>query len=123
MCGAAALNWQKPPRVATHASHLAVRLSAGTAHATCRERVDGIGTMFDDNRSLSSTGAPAGTALRVLLIEDAENDAMLILNELRRGDYEPAWERVDTPAALRSALERRTWDPTMSCRSWTLSPP
>lgn len=33
--------------------------------------------------------------LRVLLIEDSENDAMLLLRELRRGGYEPHCQRVD----------------------------
>jgi len=48
--------------------------------------------------------------LRVLLIEDSEDDALLILRELRRGGYEPLWERHDTAAALDDALRRHTWD-------------
>jgi PAS domain S-box-containing protein len=51
-----------------------------------------------------------GTSTRVLLIEDSEDDAQLILRELRRADYEPTWERVDTPAALRAALQGSGWD-------------
>lgn len=42
--------------------------------------------------------------MRVLLIEDSENDAMLLLREFRRGGYEPFYERVDTPEAMEEAL-------------------
>lgn len=48
--------------------------------------------------------------VRVLLIEDSENDALLILNELRNGGFDPSWERVDTAGALRAAFETKTWD-------------
>ncbi len=49
-------------------------------------------------------------ALRVLLIEDSENDAMLILRELRRSGYDPVSERVETAGAMRSALSSHAWD-------------
>src|ERR1035437_5842956 len=58
---------------------------------------------------ISST-SPARVPLRVLLIEDCAADAELLLAELRRGGYEPTWERVDTAAALRAALQRQPWD-------------
>jgi diguanylate cyclase (GGDEF)-like protein len=48
--------------------------------------------------------------LRVLLIEDSQDDALLLLHELRRCDYDPAFERVDTLAAMQAALDRQTWD-------------
>ena len=48
--------------------------------------------------------------LHLLLIEDLEDDALLILRELRRAGYEPTWERVDTAAALSAALAAQTWD-------------
>ena len=50
------------------------------------------------------------TPLRVLIVEDSEDDALLILRELRRGDYDPTFERVDTPDALNAALAGQTWD-------------
>lgn len=46
---------------------------------------------------------------RVLLIEDSEDDAALLVRELQRGGYEAVWERVDTPADLVAALDRATW--------------
>jgi len=48
--------------------------------------------------------------LRVLIAEDSEDDARLLLRELQRAGYEPTFERVDTPAAMTSALERHAWD-------------
>lgn len=42
--------------------------------------------------------------LRLLLVEDSENDAMLLLRELRRGGYEPVCERVDTSEDMEAAL-------------------
>ncbi len=49
-------------------------------------------------------------ALRVLLVEDSETDAELMLRVLRRGGYETDFERVETAEAMAAALERRTWD-------------
>jgi serine phosphatase RsbU (regulator of sigma subunit) len=48
--------------------------------------------------------------LKILVVEDSEDDTILLLRELRRGDYEPAFERVDTPGAMRAALDRQPWD-------------
>ncbi|HEX5505472.1 MAG TPA: PAS domain S-box protein, partial [Thermomicrobiales bacterium] len=51
-----------------------------------------------------------GTPLSVLIVEDSEDDALLLLRELRRG-YQPITHlRVDSAAALTAALERRTWE-------------
>jgi hypothetical protein len=49
-----------------------------------------------------------GTPLRVLLVEDSENDALLLLRELRRGGYEPLYERVSTPEEMEKALGEAT---------------
>lgn len=49
-------------------------------------------------------------ALRVLLIDDDEDDVLLTLAELRRGGYEPQWERVDSAGALAAAVRGRQWD-------------
>jgi len=37
------------------------------------------------------------TALRVLIVEDSEEDALFLVRELRRGGYEAAYQRVDSP--------------------------
>ncbi len=52
--------------------------------------------------------------LRLLLIEDSEDDALLIVRELTRAGYEPNYVRVDTEAAVRTALKRGPWDIVVS---------
>ena len=55
-----------------------------------------------------------GKPLRALIVEDSEDDVALLLEELQRGGYEPAYECVDTPAAMSAALTREPWDIIMS---------
>ncbi|HJW82300.1 MAG TPA: EAL domain-containing protein [Acidiferrobacterales bacterium] len=50
------------------------------------------------------------TPLRILIVEDSETDAELLLRELRRGGYAPEFERVQTPEGLDDALDRQAWD-------------
>jgi signal transduction histidine kinase len=52
--------------------------------------------------------------LRVLIVEDDERDAALMLHELQRGDYDVTYERVDTPEAMTAALENHPWDLVLS---------
>ncbi|MEW6219846.1 MAG: ATP-binding protein [Thermodesulfobacteriota bacterium] len=52
--------------------------------------------------------------LRVLIVEDSEDDALLLLRELRRGGYQPVWERVETAAAMEAALAAGPWDVIIS---------
>ena len=54
------------------------------------------------------------TPLNVLMVEDSEHDARLVVKELRRGDFEPEVERVMTLAALEEALRRGGWDIILS---------
>jgi sigma-B regulation protein RsbU (phosphoserine phosphatase) len=51
-----------------------------------------------------------GIPLRVLIVEDSEDDATLLVRELRRGGYEPIYVRVETPDAMKSALTNQQWD-------------
>lgn len=48
--------------------------------------------------------------LRVLIVEDSEDDMLLMLRELRRGGYLIDYARVDTPFTMQAALERQSWD-------------
>src|SRR5437588_4185139 len=48
--------------------------------------------------------------LRVLIAEDSEDDARLLLRELARAGFDPAHQRVDSRAAMQAALDRHTWD-------------
>ena len=58
-----------------------------------------------------------GVDLRVLLVEDSEDDALLVLRMLRKGGYDPAWERVDTPQDMEAALDGGGWDLVISDHS------
>ncbi len=53
-------------------------------------------------------------SLVVLLVEDQEPDALLVVRELTRGGFAVTFERVDTPEAMASALERQSWDVIIS---------
>jgi PAS domain S-box-containing protein len=47
--------------------------------------------------------------LKLLIIEDSEDDALLMVRELRRGGYRPTFERVDTRDAMLEALDDATY--------------
>ncbi len=44
------------------------------------------------------------------MVEDSEDDAILIVSELKRGGYKPVYERVETKEDMSAALGRQTWD-------------
>lgn len=52
--------------------------------------------------------------LRVLIVEDSEDDAALLERELRRGGYEPVAKRVETAKAMSAELKRQEWDIVIS---------
>src|SRR5437867_2030320 len=47
--------------------------------------------------------------LNVLIVEDSEADALLLLRELRKGDYAVRFKRVADPGAMYDALDE-PWD-------------
>ena len=48
--------------------------------------------------------------LRVLHVEDSEDDALLVLRELRRAGWKVEAERVETADAMGAALDRSVWN-------------
>jgi hypothetical protein len=48
--------------------------------------------------------------LRVLVVEDSEDDTILLIRTLKHGGYDPTYERVETAEAMQSALSRQSWD-------------
>ncbi len=48
--------------------------------------------------------------LRVLIVEDEENDALLIIRELKKSGYNPEYERVETAAEMKKVLPEKNWD-------------
>ena len=56
--------------------------------------------------------------LRVLLVEDSENDAALVVRALERGGYSVAFRRVEDAAGMRAALADQAWDAVIS--DWSM---
>src|SRR5215469_5241716 len=52
--------------------------------------------------------------LSVLVVEDSEDDAFLMLDALRDGGYNPAAKRVTTAAEMRDVLAGANWDLILS---------
>ncbi len=52
--------------------------------------------------------------LKILIVEDAEDDCLLLLRELQRAGHDTVHERVDTPEGMRAALSAREWDLVIS---------
>ena len=50
------------------------------------------------------------TPIRVLIVEDSQDDAALLLLELESGGYDPTFERIDTATAMKTALAKQPWD-------------
>jgi signal transduction histidine kinase len=50
------------------------------------------------------------TPLRVLFVEDSEDDMRLLVRQLKQGGYGPTFERAETADGLRAALHRGGWD-------------
>jgi PAS domain S-box-containing protein len=51
-----------------------------------------------------------GRPVRVLVVEDRDDDVILLLEELRRSGYDVTHGRVETESALRLALQSSSWD-------------
>lgn len=49
-------------------------------------------------------------SLRVLIIEDSEDEALFLIHELKKGGYNPVYDRVETAAAMEKSLKEKQWD-------------
>ena len=49
-------------------------------------------------------------ALRVLIVDNSEDDTLLIIRELKKDGYNPVHERVETSAAMKKTLKEKQWD-------------
>ncbi len=52
--------------------------------------------------------------IRVLIVEDNENDALIIVYTLKQGGYEPYYKIIDTEKEMRSLLDNEIWDVIIS---------
>ncbi len=56
----------------------------------------------------------AAKKLRVLNIEDSDDDSLLLRHHLTRSGYHVTWKRVETPEAFATALDTALWDVVIS---------
>ena len=52
--------------------------------------------------------------LRLLVVEDSEDDALLMQRQLRQAGYDPMMRRVSDLASLRAQLREGAWDAVLS---------
>ncbi|MFA6564895.1 MAG: PAS domain S-box protein [Verrucomicrobiia bacterium] len=67
-----------------------------------------------NRNGIAAQPLPKRRSLRVLLVEDCESDAILILHELKHSGYEPVHDRVETAEAMAAALKKQPWDIVLS---------
>lgn len=48
--------------------------------------------------------------INVLIVDDSEDDGLLLIRQLKNGDFNPTYEQVDTAEAMSEALDKKTWD-------------
>lgn len=48
--------------------------------------------------------------IRVLVVDDSEDDTLLLTDELEHNGYDPTYIRIDTAKAMKTALREQTWD-------------
>ncbi len=53
------------------------------------------------------------TPLRVLIIEDSEDDMLILLDTLKSNGYQPSYQRVDNAADMKAALQQ-SWEAIVS---------
>src|SRR5207249_4645272 len=87
-------------------------LDSTAACLLLRDWIPDIGspTQIRQSHRLPFSGVRMTTPLRVLLIEDSEDDAALVVRELSRAGYDIVPERIDTAETLAAALERERGD-------------
>lgn len=62
--------------------------------------------LSEKERKVTKIGHP----IRVLIIEDSEDDSELMLRYLRKGGFYPKFQRVQSAAGLRDALKSEKWE-------------
>jgi len=63
-----------------------------------------------DEPNATGTGTEVNEPLRVLIVEDSENDAALLELELEHAGFVPQCVRVESRSEMQAALDRQPWD-------------
>jgi PAS domain S-box-containing protein len=66
------------------------------------------------NKSTTARKQFMSKPLRVLIVEDSEDDTLFLIRELKRGGFDPDFQRVDNLTALSAALDQGRWDIVIS---------
>jgi len=93
------------------AKNTGVRVTAQTKRD---EEGDASGAAQLRSEARLRVGSAERKPLRVLLVEDTDDDAELATRELRRGGYEPIVTRVLVREEFKAALEAESWDVIIS---------
>ena len=48
--------------------------------------------------------------IRVLIVDDSDDDGLLLVRNLKNGGFSPSYEQLDTAEAMSKALDNQTWD-------------
>jgi signal transduction histidine kinase len=83
-------------------------LPLGTEHAS------GVGRASHRTDVREPVSVEKDEPLRMLLVEDSDDDAELVVQELRRAGYLPTLKRVATHVEFTAALEASPWDVIVS---------
>jgi len=70
----------------------------------------GLFMLSGKKRTIKKIGHP----IRVLIIEDSEDDTELMVRSLRKGGFYPKFKRVQTAEDLREAIGQEKWDVVLS---------
>jgi PAS domain S-box-containing protein len=54
------------------------------------------------------------TVLRILMVEDSEDDAILTLHQIKKGGYDIEYERIETADEMKTLLREKPWDIILS---------
>ena len=69
----------------------------------------GFADLHSGTHAVSRTSG-ANRPLHLVLVEDSDDDALLVVRELKRGGYDPDVHRVTTQGEFEDALQRGPWD-------------
>jgi hypothetical protein len=104
--------WLKTSRHTFSQKTLATRPGTSEKSSWARQNTAWYRVILNYNRF--NRGHVMDKYLQVLIIDDSEEDAQLLLRELCKNGYEPYHERVDSAESMKRALKASKWDLVLS---------